>query len=240
MAVTERRKIVVPGDKETTIVYAVEHFISCAESAISSKGSFKVALSGGSTPKLIYQKLALPEYRDKLQWSKVHLFWSDERSVPPDDKESNYHMAIIEGKLGTLPIPKEQIHRMVAESEIEKNAAAYEALIKEPFDLMMLGVGEDGHTASLFPGTSALFVLDRLATANFVPQKNTWRMTLTYTCINAAKNIAVYMLGIDKKHIAQKILLSPYQPDLYPSQRVGTPLNQALFILDTDAASGLK
>lgn len=232
-------QLLIPGDNAATIEASTEHLLETYKQAVSAHGSFFIALSGGSTPKAIYEKLTRPPYSDQIDWSKVWLFWSDERSALPTDPESNYKMAM-EAGFKKMPIPPKQIHRMCAESEIEKNAALYEKTIRalgRPFDLIMLGMGEDGHTASLFPGTKALTIQDRLVAANFVPQKNTWRMTLTFPCINQAKNIVVYVLGSSKKEMVYKILND--EEIQYPIQHVGSPLHPALWILDTAAAEKL-
>ena len=229
-----RRDIFSIDNSDEIIHFCIEHFIKIANEAILHHGNFYVALSGGSTPNKIYAGLA--KEVERVDWSKVWLFWSDERAVPPHDKESNYFMAMQAG-LSQLPIPKSQIHRMVAEEAVTLNAEAYEKIIKEvvpdcSFDLMMLGMGEDGHTASLFPHTKGLHVYDRLVIANFIPQKDVWRMTMTYTCINHAKNIVIYVIGKNKAEMLLKVLNSPFNPDLLPIQNVGTEKNKALYITD--------
>ncbi len=239
-AIDERRELILPGSREETLDYCVQQWVSIANESIADHGFFAVALSGGSTPKLIYQRLSSAQFAPKIDWSRVYLFWSDERSVPPDDPDSNYHMSLVEGLLETLPIPKENIFRMEGEKEIEKNAQKYEQAIKKvlgnrPFDLVMLGVGEDGHTASLFPHTEALSAEGRLVVANHVTQKNSWRMSFTFDCINAARNISLYVLGSGKAEILATIFSSPYDPTLYPSQRVGTSEHKAQWIIDNDA-----
>jgi 6-phosphogluconolactonase len=236
----ERRDLIVPGDYNTTLIFCVEHFIFLAKKAIADHGAFYVALSGGSTPKAIFERLTAPGYAEKIEWNKVHLFWSDERAVPKEHPESNYHMAMAAG-LGKMAIPAGQIHRMCAEHEIEKSAVDYERMIKEvlhdkPFDLIMLGMGDDGHTASLFPHTEGLKVKERLVIANFLPDKNIWRMSFTYPLINTALNTVIYVLGSPKKHMLAEVLLSPDQFEKYPVQKVGTPLRHALFITDEAAA----
>lgn len=235
----ERWAIIVPGDKDLTITFSVNHFISSGKVAIQDHDHFYVALSGGSTPKTIFEQLSKPPYSEMLDWNKVSLFWSDERSVPPADKDSNYHMAM-EAGLKNLPIPSAQIHRMVAETNIEENAANYEDLIKNtlkdnPFDLIMLGMGPDGHTASLFPNTEALKETEKWIVANEVPQKNTTRMTMTYPCINSAKNIVIYVLGDSKKEMAASLLLYQEHAKSLPIYKVGVREHKALWVLDEAA-----
>ncbi len=238
----DRRLLAIPGDHDETIHFAVENWIETANESIQDHDFFAVALSGGSTPKKIFEILA--QRPDALDWTKVYLFWGDERSVVPTDPDSNYQMAIEESGLGSLPIPIHQIFRMVAETDIEKNAAEYETLIQDklgahPFDLVMLGMGDDGHTASLFPHTEALKTRGKLVVANHVPQKDTWRMSLTYECINAAHQICLYVLGASKAGVLEKVLTSPLNYEKYPSQNIGTESNPALWIVDLDAAKNL-
>ncbi|MCB1109671.1 MAG: 6-phosphogluconolactonase [Chlamydiia bacterium] len=236
----DRRDIAHPGDRDHTLAFAVEHFLNCAKEAIKTHEYFAVALSGGSTPKKIFELLASPSYSGEIDWTKVLLFWGDERAVAPTDPDSNFRMAMDAG-LKTLSIPPPHIFRMEAEQDIQENARLYEAKIKEvlgsrPFDLVMLGMGEDGHTASLFPGTQALTEKTALAVANEVPQKKTWRMTLTYPCINAARNIAIYVLGKSKAEMIGRVFLESHEPP-YPVSLIGTPHNKALWVLDSEAAT---
>lgn len=235
----EKREVALPGNEEQTVAFAAHHFLSLAKEAISSKGAFFVALSGGSTPRKIYQQFLSPKHKDAIDWSSVHLFWSDERSVPPTHPESNYKMAM-DAAFQDLPIPKSQIHRMVAEKEIEKNALAYESLLKKhlddrPLDLVMLGMGEDGHTASLFPGTKALAIKDRLVVANEVPSLQTTRMTFTYPLINSSHAIAIYVLGKNKQEMLASVLLDASQDA--PIAKIGTAERPALWIIDDNASS---
>jgi 6-phosphogluconolactonase len=239
----DRRDFLIPGDKTATIDVCIRHFISSYDKAIQEHGAFFVALSGGSTPNAVYQKLTSDPFSEKIDWSKVWLFWGDERSVPPTDPENNYRMAMDAG-FNKVPIPHEQIIRMRAEENIEENALDYEKTLKKilkehPFDLVILGMGEDGHTASLFPQTEALKAKERLVVANFVPQKNTWRMTLTFEAINAAQNIAIYVIGASKKETVKQIFKSEAQFERYPIQLIGTRGHKALWILDQEAASNI-
>lgn len=242
-SIDSRRNIVIPGDTDTTILFAVNQFLDLAKKAIASKGTFFVALSGGQTPHAIFQELA-KNHQHSLAWEKVWCFWSDERSVSPTNNESNYFNALTAG-LALLPLKKEHIFRMKAEESIEINALAYEELIKKNvpsgiFDLIMLGMGEDGHTASLFPETAGLHVENRWVIANYIPQKTTWRMSMTFECINHARHISIYVMGSGKKKMVQKVFNSDYNPNLFPIQKVGTSSNQALWILDESAAALLK
>lgn len=238
----DRRDIAHPGNKEETLLFCIEHFFNCAKEAIKMHGHFAVALSGGSTPKAIFQALSHPPYSTEIDWTKAYIFWSDERSVAPTDPDSNFRMAI-EAGFKNLPIPAEHFFRMEAEDNIEENALNYEMKIKQtlgsrPFDLIMLGMGEDGHTASLFPGTKALEEKTRWVVANHVPQKETWRMTMTYPLINKAKNIVIYVLGKNKKEMVHQVFLEDHDPP-FPVSLVGTPANKALWILDSDACGDL-
>lgn len=240
----EREDIYIGETYEEAIQFSVDQFLELGRIAIQKHNFFAVALSGGKTPNAIFQKLSEPKYRDKLNWEKVLCFWSDERAVFPDNPESNYYNAM-EAGLSRLPLLPDHIFRMLAEVDIEENGKAYDALIRQvlgnkPFDLMMLGVGEDGHTASLFPNTHALHTVNKLAVANYVPQKNTWRMTLTFEAINNSNQINIYALGKNKSEVVAKALNGTENPDEIPIQRVGTPAHKALWIMDKEAASQLE
>ncbi|MEM7174316.1 MAG: 6-phosphogluconolactonase [Chlamydiota bacterium] len=238
----DRRDIAHPGDYEATLTFCAEHFASCAKEAIKNHGFFAAALSGGSTPKAIYQKVTHPPYSDELDWSKFILFWSDERNVPPTDPKSNFWMAM-EAGFKSVSIPKEQIFRMEAESQIETHAVKYEQAMRDllgnrPFDLMMLGVGTDGHTASLFPNTTALQEKEKWVVANYIPQAKSHRMTLTYPCINRSINTVIYALGAQKQQIINDVFLKTTEPP-FPASLAGTPTSKALWIIDSDAGTTL-
>jgi len=236
-AIDDRRELIVAGNADETVAFATKHWIENAKQALDTHGTFYVALSGGSTPKAIYQKLA-SEHGNSIDWSNVHLFWSDERSVPPEDEKSNYRMAM-EAGFKNLPLSPENIHRMHAEENIDANAEAYAQDIQttlrgSPFDLMMLGMGDDGHTASLFPGTDAVKVYDKLVVANFVPAQDTWRMTMTLPCINGSRSIAFYALGANKKARLQQVLSTECEE--MPASLIGTKETKASWIVDTLAS----
>lgn len=242
-AFDERRDLVIPGDHVMTIRYATEQFIAIANDAMKKRGFFNVALSGGSTPKAIYQLLAQPDYRQQVNWKQVRLFWSDERCVSLTHPDSNYRMAM-EAGFATLPIPATQIFPLLGEGDLEKNAHDYEQLIhihvpEQAFDLVMLGMGDDAHTASLFPRTHALHTATQLVVPNYVSQKNAWRMTFTFSCINAAHHLILYVLGAGKASMVKRVLLGAETPDNLPVQRIGTSTHKALWVLDTAAAMQL-
>jgi 6-phosphogluconolactonase len=222
----ERRDIFIGKNSEEAIRFAVEHWVHSAERAIQARGRFAVALSGGTTPKEVYRRLS----REKVDWKKIWLFWSDERAVPPTHPDSNYKMAM---EAGFAEVPPNQIFRMKGEGDLQKNAADYRDLIhrtldKHLFDLVMLGVGEDGHTASLFPRTAALHSNETVA-ANWIEEKKTWRLTLTFPCINQSRHSMILALG---KAIVPKVLEAPIESP-YPASKIGTPEHKALWILDT-------
>lgn len=236
----KKRNVAIGENKEETLKLCCSHFIAKAQEAISIRGTFSVALSGGSTPKTIYSMLSKSPYREQIDWQKVFLFWSDERCVPPNDPESNYHMAMTSG-LQTLSIPPDHIFPFKTMVHIPQSAEEYDLLLKNKvggvLDLVLLGMGEDGHTASLFPHTEGLLVTDKLAIVNDIPQKKTHRLTLTFTCINQARNSVIYLFGENKSAIAAKALLEPDDIQECPVQGVGTEKHPALWIMDNAAAS---
>lgn len=244
LPIDDRRVLIKGEDKFSTIQLCVHQFIQLAKQAISERDAFHVALSGGSTPKAIFQSLSEETNRAQIDWSKVFLWWSDERSVGPEHEDSNYRMAMDAG-FADLPITPEQIFRMKGEDEIEAHAQEYENLILEhvpeqKFDLVMLGMGEDGHTASLFPETHALHSDGRLIVANFIPKLDTWRMTFTYKLINQARHVVIYVIGESKAAMLKQILQGEYNPDKFPLQRVGTPSCKAVFMTDQTASKELS
>lgn len=234
--ISPTKKLIIPGGFDSTIAFAAKHFVECAKEAIQDHGAFFVALSGGTTPKAIYNYLA-KYYTHESLWKKTFLFWGDERAVAQTDNDSNYKMAMDAG-LSTLCIPSENIFRMKAEDDIENQAKKYDDLLRRilphsHFDLLMLGMGEDGHTASLFPSTKALNEKNAFVVANHIPQKKTWRMTLTFPVINKAHHIVFYVTGASKKHKLQEVFNNRSFED--PCSKVGTEASPALWVVDQDA-----
>lgn len=239
-----RRNLALPGNLENTLNFCVEYFIDEVNKALLEKDFFTIALSGGSTPKAILNKLTEPQNASRVQWDRILFFFGDERNVPATHPDSNYKMAM-DAALSHLKIPHNHIFRMQAENNLEEHAEQYEALITKhvpnaQFDLVTLGMGDDGHTASLFPHTDALKIHNRWVVANHIPQKHTERMTLTYSCINQAFNICFFVMGKGKASMVSQVLQGKYQPLEYPSQKIGTEQHPALWILDDEAASELK
>ncbi|MBS0654524.1 MAG: 6-phosphogluconolactonase [Verrucomicrobia bacterium] len=232
------RKLCLFETEQEAIAFCTSHFLQEAKKALLERGTFAVALSGGSTPKKFFQ--ALSDAKETLDWSNIVLFWSDERAVAPDHPDSNFGMAM--HYLGKKPFNEAKMFRMEAErTDADAAAREYERLIHERcpegrFDIVYLGVGEDGHTASLFPHTSALTVRDRKVVANYVEAKKSWRMTLTFPCINEARNIVVLALGPSKAPIIKEIF-NPVGKELLPAALVGTQETPALFICDRAAAN---
>lgn len=222
---------------------AAEQFITLAREAISWRGEFSVALAGGSTPLPLYQKLARQGRDGRVSWDKVHFFWGDERTVPPDHDQSNYRMAK-KNLLDPLEINSENIHRIKGELPPEQAAADYQETLKDffpsdipRFDLILLGMGSDGHTASLFPQTKALKkeAPEQLVLANFVPALSSWRVTFTPRLINAAANIFFLVAGQEKKHRVNQVLTGRYQPQVLPAQIIKPTQGTLTWFLDQEA-----
>lgn len=223
---------------------AADLFIELKKKSISSKGYFSVALSGGSTPKPVYEALASPERQEEMEWEKVHLFWGDERCVLPDHADSNYKM-VNQSLLQHISIPDRNIHRVPTEMDPRMAAFSYEETLRgffggplPLFDLVFLGMGEDGHTASLFPHSAGLNEEERWFIANYAPKLETWRLTLTKKAINAAENIVVLVAGGAKANMLSDVLQGNYQPYEKPIQLI-TPTDGKMFWFVDQAAARL-
>jgi 6-phosphogluconolactonase len=228
-----RRTLISLPNASSASEYCVRDFLKIAK---ETKHPLTIALSGGSTPKGFYHALTTSQEAALLDWTRFTFFWSDERAFPPDHPESNFHMCMEFFK--KEPFCRASFFRMPAdEKDLEQAAASYEKLVLSScfegrFDIVYLGMGDDGHTASLFPDTAALDEQKRLVVANYVPAKKSWRMTFTFACINQARHIVVLVLGASKKEPLKKAL----QPQsTLPIWRVGTAKTPALFITDYDA-----
>jgi 6-phosphogluconolactonase len=244
-----KRETVICRDLEDVSLRAAALFIQLAEKVASSAGRFTVALSGGSTPRALYALLASDQFRSQVPWPQGHFFWGDERCVPPDHFESNYRMAR-EALLDAVPIPTQNIHRMPGEYVDHTRAATeYEQTLKTffevpagkapRFDLILLGMGDDGHTASLFPGTAALTERERWVTDNYVEKLATHRLTLTVPVINHAANVVFLISGESKASVLRKVLEGEYQPQRLPSQFIRPEGGTLMFFVDQAAAKEL-
>ncbi len=221
------QNMLVFADGEEVARAATRRFIELARAAIAANGRFSVALAGGSTPKRVYELLASEEFTGQTDWARVHIFFGDERCVPPDHHESNYRMAR-EALLAQVMLPLENVHRMVGEGDAVANARLYEEELREffndapwpQFDLIMLGMGDDGHTASLFPGSRALTEEGAWVTANWVEKFNTFRITLTAPAINRAAHVMFIVTGAGKAERLPEVLHGPREPQRLPSQLI--------------------
>jgi 6-phosphogluconolactonase len=229
---------------------AAKLFADAVSAAVETRGRARVAISGGTTPKAMFALLADPAqpFLKQVPWDKLDLYWVDERSVPPTDADSNYRMTN-EALLSKVPLAPERIHRMEGELDPAAAAARYESTIRNTFrlegaetptfDLILLGMGDDGHTASLFPHTEAINDLTDIVTANHVPQKDTWRITLTWPVINQGREVAFLIEGAAKAQVLYDVLLGPYQPETFPSQIIRPASGRLTLLLDSAAASKL-
>ena len=240
------REIIICRDGDELSRKAAGQFVSLACQVIAAHGRFSVALSGGSTPKALYSLLATGEFNEQLAWRQIHLFWGDERCVAPDHAESNYRM-VKESLLSKIVMPSDNVYRMAGEKEPAVAAAESEAQLRmhfhieddtvPRFDLVLLGLGEDGHTASLFPGSSALNETRRLVATTYVAKLNAHRLTLTFPVINNAAQIAFLVAGESKSAIVKEILTT--EKCDYPAARIRPENGQLIWFITQDAASDL-
>jgi 6-phosphogluconolactonase len=244
--VIEIRKLTTPQELSAA---AAEEVVHAAEEAVAARGRFTIALSGGSTPRNLFTLLAT-NARSTLPWDRMFFFWGDERHVPPTDVESNYRMAD-ETMLSKIPVAAGNIFRVAAENpDAAAAAGAYEQTLRKffalesgqvpRFDLILLGMGPDGHTASLFPGTAALQEKTRLVVANWVDKLKTSRITLTLPVLNAARCVAFLVSGTDKADALKAVLEGDAPGEQYPSKLVKPNDGKLIWLVDRAAASGLS
>jgi 6-phosphogluconolactonase len=227
-------------DLEALSQAAADLFVTMAKRSIDADRKFTVALAGGGTPRRTYELLASPKRRDAVQWQAVHVFWGDERCVPPDDPRSNARMARL-ALLDRVPIPADQVHPMACKDDPSESAADYEAVLRTCFggtlprlDLILLGMGEDGHTASLFPGTAVLDEVHAWAAA--VPSKDPPRVTLTYPVLDNARVIAFLVSGRAKADALHRVIDGTTVGDAPPASLVRPTHGTRRFLVDRDAA----
>jgi 6-phosphogluconolactonase len=251
-------EIVIVSDRAALARDAAQRFVALARESIAARERFTVALSGGSTPRDLYVLLATPEFSALVDWSRVHFFWGDERAVPPDHPDSNYRM-VYEALLSRVNPPASNVHRIRAELPPADAAREYEQALREffcphpspplsktgegtwpRFDLILLGLGANGHTASLFPHTHVLHEIARWVAAEYIDEIKMDRITLTAPVINAAANILFLVAGADKAATVRAVLRGAYRPDELPAQLIQPTSGHVVWLLDREAASQLS
>ena len=240
----------IARDAEALSLNTADRITSVVEQSIAARGVARVAISGGNTPKETFALLADPAqpFCQRIDWSRLLLFWVDERCVPPTDPDSNYHMTR-ETLLSKLPLPEANIVRIEGELDPEEAAARYESALRNRFrlegaelprfDLVLLGLGDNGHTASLFPHSDALDSMMRLAVPARVEAKNPWRVTLTWPVINHASQVIFQIQGAAKAEVLYNVLLGPWQPEVWPAQLIRPESGELTLLLDAAAAAQL-
>lgn len=236
-------------DRDSVLQALAGHITALARQAIAERGRFTWALAGGSTPKALYELLAAEPFASQIEWQKVEVFWGDERTVPPDSPQSNYRMAH-EALLSRVPVAATRIHRMAGELTPSAAAERYNydlqrafpsavyPSVPPSFDLVLLGMGDDGHTASLFPGTTALQVEDQWAAvaAKGEGKALEWRLTLTFPVLNAAREVAFLVLGAAKRPMLENVLKADPNDTQWPSARVRPNNGRVVWFVDIEAA----
>ena len=240
-------KIKVYKNLQELSIAAAELFVDSAAQAIVARGRFLTVLSGGNTPNPLYQTLAVAPYRDQINWAKVHVFWGDERCVPRDDPDNSYYQARL-ALLDHVDIPADNIHRIQSDLEPAAAATDYARTLKvfstppldwPRFDLVLLGMGEDGHTASLFPGSPVEITTPTVAvTANY-QDRPAKRVSLTPLIFNLARQIVFLVSGGGKSETLTSVLNAEYHPEQYPAQRIRPTDGEVIWLVDEAAASRL-
>ena len=244
-----QRDIHVYPTTQALLEAAAHHLLDHARQAIAARGSFTLALAGGSTPKGLYAMLAAPPLRSQLDWTKVRFFWGDERHVQPDHADSNYRMAH-EALLSHLSISMAHVHRVPSElPDAQTVADRYEAVLRKQFDVpepdvpcfdfILLGMGPDGHTASLFPGTRAVHETSRLVAAPWVERLQASRITFTPVLLNHARQVTFLVCGHAKAEPLHAVLEGAFEPDVLPAQIIGPLAGTLTWFMDQEAAGAL-
>ncbi len=240
----------VKKDSEALALATADWIASAVEQAIAARGNARIAISGGKTPQRAFALLADPAhpFRTRIDWSRLLLFWVDERCVPPTDSKSNFHMTD-EALLSKVPLPKENIIRIEGELDPEEAAARYESALRTRFrmegaelprfDLIQLGLGDNGHTASLFPHSEALDSMMRLAVSAHVEAEVPWRVSLTWPVINHAAQVIFQIQDASKAEVLHRVMQGPYQPDVLPAQLIRPESGELTLLLDAAAAAQL-
>jgi len=245
---THEEEFLVCGSPDQAADAAADYVVDCAREAIAARGRFLLALSGGSTPRALYERLAAPPWRSSIDWARTHLLWSDERCLPPDHADSNYRMAR-EALLDHVPVPADQVHRLRGEDDPAGAATAYEAMLRElvgpppadatgahGLDLVLLGLGSDGHTASLFPGRPSGRETERWVVADQDPAGRP-RLTLTPAVINDAHTVLFLVVGAGKAAVLNAVRQGLNTPDVLPAMRIRPWPGRLVWLVDDAAAT---
>jgi 6-phosphogluconolactonase len=235
----------VCNDSEALSEAAARLFVKQSRHAVQVQDRFSVALAGGRTPERTYQVLSRPPFHDQVPWAKVHVFWGDERCVPLHDPRSNAHMAH-QALLDHVPIPPDQVHPISRVQNPQQAAEEYECLLRGFFagrspciDLVLLGLGENGHTASIFPGTAAMEEQENWVIAVFVADQAMWRVTMTPLLINQAAIVTFLVAGAAKARVLQRVLDGPFEPHNLPAQLIQPTSGSIDWIVDEEAYQAL-
>jgi len=236
-------------DLEALSQEAARRWLSIAQQAVAERGKFSIAISGGHTPRRLYEIMAASPYKEQVPWAQTHVFWADERRVPPSDPQSNYLMAC-EALLNHVTVPPAQVYRMMGEGLLSDSTADYENKLKRyfelgprdwpRFDLVLLGLGPDGHTASMFPGTRAVSDLTHMVLVYEVPQMHMERVTLTRRVFNNSRNVIFLVSGADKAKAVAATLEGPDLPSTHPAQVIQLTDGHLVWLVDQAAAADLK
>ncbi len=242
-----RKMIRQLDDPEAVALAAADRFLAAALEAVQERGRFVVVLSGGSTPSRMYRNLAADPRYSRTPWARTVVLFGDERHVGPDHEQSNYRAAR-EALLDRVPVPPDRVHRMRGELEDARaSSAEYESILhglfpdadSPRFDLLLLGIGEDGHTASLFPETEALEESSRWVAANHVPKLDGWRITLTFPALSAAREICFLITGENKARVVAEAFGNLPHPTVHPCERVVPVEGRRVILVDREAAAQL-
>ncbi len=242
---TINRQPDISADVEELNQKVATWMVDYIKEVLAKQDRFTIALSGGNTPKKLYQLLATKKYRDQIDWAKLHFFWGDERFVPFDDDRNNAKMTF-DNLFNHVPVEKKHIHIMPTDTDPEKAAATYETMLRQyfdnnsrSFDLVLLGMGDNAHTLSLFPGYDNIHEKEKWVMSFYLAEQSMYRITLTAPVVNQATRVAFLVAGADKAAPLYQVLYGNYDPDLYPAQLIQPYAEKPYWFIDKAAASEL-
>jgi len=241
--------VVVSRDTESSYSLAAQLLLDAANDAIGSRGKFTIALSGGSTPKKLFELMSSPAWVSKFPWRKTEFFWGDERYVPPTDSASNFHMTQ-QAMLSKVPVPAANIHRVMTENKDPNRVSElYEQEIRRvvtagddgwpEFDVLLQGLGTNGHTASLFPYQPALHEKNKVVVSEYIEEVKMTRVTMTVPAINAGRLILFFALTAEKATVLREVILGPFDPERLPAQLIRPSHGNMVWLIDPPAAEKL-